>query len=100
MTVVTRRDFSRCGAFTLVELMVVIAIIALLLGLVVVGIGGMMTRARVAKDLANQRGFGKADSSFSVDHGGRLLHPWTVPVGPNLPQEDRMWVRSYGQTEP
>lgn len=93
----------RRRAFTLVELMVVIAIIALLLSLVVTAIGGMMTRTRATKDLANQRGIGKADWSFSVEHDGRLLHPRTEhPVGSDpigQSQEDRMWVRAYGQSD-
>jgi prepilin-type N-terminal cleavage/methylation domain-containing protein len=87
--------------FTLVELMVVVAIIALLIGLVTVAIGGMMTRARSTKDLANHKAIGAATSSHAADHKGFLLHPRTAGCQTGTPstasQAGRFWVLSDGQ---
>jgi len=88
--------------FTLVELLIVIAIIAILVGLVTVAAGHMMTRAKSTKDMANHRVIGTATWSHSVDHKGRLLHPRTAPTGPpddasTNAQIERFWCATYGQ---
>ncbi len=88
-------------AFTLIELLIVIAIIAILVGLVVVVAGAMMDRAKSSKDMANHRILGATTWSFSVDHNGKLLHPRIYPntVGPiedqSTPEQiERMWMAS------
>ncbi len=86
----------RCG-FTLIELLVVIAIIAVLVGLVVVALGGMMTRSKSAADLMNHRGIAKADSAYAVDHKGRLLSPRTTELENCDPTLN--WVWDYGIDE-
>ena len=51
---------SRRGGFTLVELLVVIAVIALLVGLAVVAIGGARRAALDSSDKARLRGLAQA----------------------------------------
>ena len=83
--------------FTLIELMIVIAIIAILIGLVVVAAGAMLERSKSTKDLTNQRTIGTASWTHSVDHNGELLNPRTErdPGNSTQAQIDRFWVKGY-----
>lgn len=59
--------------FTLVELMVVIAIIALLIGIVLPSLGQARHASRRAACLANFRSLETAHWAFMVDHRGRTI---------------------------
>ncbi len=88
--------------FTLVELLIVIAIIAILIALVTVAAGMMLGKAKSTKDSGNQRMLGQSTFSHSTDHMGKLLHPRTGPTGaPGAPstqdQLDRLWIAAYDQ---
>jgi len=67
---------TRLG-FTLTELLVVVAIIALLLALVLVGFRKAKLLARVAGCLSNQRQITLAQASYATDNGGALASPRT-----------------------
>ena len=69
---------SRTGAgFTLVELLVVIAVIALLAGLLIVAVGGARRAAQDTSDQARLRGLAQSATAYSADQKGRLPSPRT-----------------------
>jgi prepilin-type N-terminal cleavage/methylation domain-containing protein len=59
-------------AFTIVELLVVIAIVAVLAGLAVTAMPGLMERAERADALAKTRTMGQAVLQYIPDHAGNL----------------------------
>ena len=63
--------------FTLTELLVVVAIIALLLALVLVGFQKAKLMARTASCLSNQRQLSLAQASYATDNGGAFASPRT-----------------------
>jgi prepilin-type N-terminal cleavage/methylation domain-containing protein len=73
----------RQSAFTLVELVVSLAIVGLLATLALPEFGRLMDRARSASCMGNLRAIGAAVSSYISDNEGRLPHvnnpsPWNV----------------------
>jgi prepilin-type N-terminal cleavage/methylation domain-containing protein/prepilin-type processing-associated H-X9-DG protein len=84
------------AGFTLVELLVVIAVIAIVLGLILVGIGRLQTMSRTTACLANQRQIVLANMSYAGDNDGRLVSPRTDsrPPQANMRQTDNCWVNT------
>ena len=72
---ILRRTNSR--GFTVTELLVVVAIIALLLALVLVGFQKAKLMARTMSCLSNQRQISLAQSSYATDNGGAFASPCT-----------------------
>lgn len=66
---------SRAGrrAFTLIELLTVIAIIAVLAGILIPAIGKVRERSMAAKSASNFRQVYAAHMLYSTDHKGRIL---------------------------
>jgi len=60
------------SAFTLIEMLVVIAIIALLAALITPAVNRSLARARSVKCLAHLKQIGIAVSAFSSDHKGKI----------------------------
>jgi len=60
---------SACGAFTLIEMLVVIAIIALLISIIVPSVNHGLMNARRTASLSNLRQIGTALNMYAVDHG-------------------------------
>lgn len=73
---------TRPRAFTLVEMLVTIAIIAVLVGLLLPGLGLARESARKTACVANVRSLGQAMTFYAGDHGDRLPNS-------NVPD---MWV--------
>ena len=67
------------SAFTLVELLVVIGIIALLISILLPVLSRARSAARVAACLSNQRQIGISIHAYSLDHRG------SIPFGPDAP---------------
>src|SRR6187401_2977841 len=81
---VSRFELQRAGktfaarAFTLIELLCVIAIIAILAGLLLPSIAGAKAKAQRAQCISNLRQVGIAFTSFAHDHEGKF--PMQVPA--------------------
>ena len=112
---------SRKG-FSLVELMVVVAIIGILASLLLVGISKMETSAYMSTDLSHHRMIAKASATHATDNENRLLHPRTEETDQNqingmvghqyvreiidnemidqavINANKRLWVRAYDES--
>lgn len=60
------------SAFTLIEMLVVMAIIALLTSLVVPAVQTSLKRARITESSSNIRQLAQANLSYAIDHRGRF----------------------------
>lgn len=69
----TLPQIGRRPGFTLVELLVVIAVIALLIGLLAPGLGGAREAARLVRCGANQRQLGAAWAMYAGDFHDRVM---------------------------
>jgi len=70
----TQRTHTSRNAFTLIEMLVVIAIIALLVSLIFPAIQSTLIRARTIECQSNQNQIAKAMLQYPVEHDGEL--PW------------------------
>lgn len=73
---------TRTPAFTLIELLIVIAIIAILAALLVPAVKGGLKSAAMTSDMNNLRQVGAGIAAFAADNDGRLPHP-TIPIDGN-----------------
>src|SRR4051812_30295771 len=73
---------SPAGAFTQVELLAAMAIVATLVALSAAGIVAATKKAQVAKCLGHLRAIGRAAAWFSAENDGRL--PQSTHQGPAL----------------
>ena len=80
-------------AFTLVEVMVVIAIIAVLASIAVMASGQIEKKSYSTLDAANQRNLLKASIAHTTDHKGLWLNSMTNGA-------DDTWVNCYGNNLP
>ena len=64
-----------CGAFTLIELLIVVAVMALLLGLLLPVLGSARATAHAAVCASNLRTLGLATTLYAADHNQRLPQP-------------------------
>jgi len=83
----------RFRAFTLVELLVVISVIAILIGLLLPALGNARLAARSAACLSNIRQLQIASLMYTNDHRGRLIEPG-LPEGGIGPREELSWVNT------
>lgn len=82
-------------AFTLVELLLVITIIAIVLALILVAVQSLQNAARATACLSNQRQLALANQAYATDNNGRLSSPRTDStgiVGSGLPTVPNSWV--------
>lgn len=68
MTTVTRRS----RAFTLIELLIVVSIIAILIGILLPALGEARRNARITIDLASLREHGRAVEAYAAENKGRM----------------------------
>ncbi len=72
---------TRTPAFTLIELLIVIAIIAILAALLVPAVKGGLKSAAMTSDMNNLRTIGQGISAFAADNGGRIPNISIPPMG-------------------
>lgn len=72
-------SLNKTRAFTLIEILVVVAIIAILAAIAFPVAGGMLDRGADASDLSNLRQIGTAISQFAAENGGRIPNN-VVPI--------------------
>jgi len=87
-------------AFTLVELLVVISIIALLIGILIPAIGKARRSAQATADLANIRQMEIASLSWAWDHDGQLIDVGLAHGG-SLENAEAAWInvlREYDES--
>ena len=71
------RLFFRCSpenqnAFSLVELLLVIVVLAILGTIAVPAVGGAIEKSNTAKDISNLRQIGSGVQMYTSDHGGKM----------------------------
>jgi prepilin-type N-terminal cleavage/methylation domain-containing protein len=84
-------------AFTIVELMVVIAIIAIIMGFLLVSIGSFRDTARLTECMSNQHQLQLGLVSWSQDNNGKFMSPASQEFPPGIanPNRNLFWVKSY-----
>jgi prepilin-type N-terminal cleavage/methylation domain-containing protein len=75
-----RLPTRRPTAFTLIELLTVIAIIGILAAIFIPTIGSALDKAKRAVDASNLREIVKAASIYAQDNGSNLPDPTTIPT--------------------
>jgi len=80
---VNKSKMSNNKGFTLIEVLVVIAIIGLLSSVIVIGLGGARSKARDARRIADVRSI---QSALEVDYTAVSGYPAAIPS--NAPQND------------
>ena len=90
------RRHARChAAFTLVEILVVIAIIAILVSLVLVAAGRLLQQSKSTASKTNLRTIAQASTIYSTDNNGYLLSPRTTQLEGN-DKAERYWIWDFG----
>ncbi|HZR04262.1 MAG TPA: type II secretion system protein [Candidatus Udaeobacter sp.] len=85
------RNFSFSRAFTLIELIVVLAVIAILMSLVYPMYTSISERAKATKDLSNLRQIGLATQTYMNDSDGLLFSPATSWMSQLNPKYFSAW---------
>ena len=71
---------SKKTAFTLIELLIVVAIIGILAAIAIPNFQNAQIRAKISRSLADLRGIRTALESYSVDHRGVIPDPTQIGV--------------------
>lgn len=87
---IVKPNHSRKG-FTLIEMLVVIAIIGLLTSILVPVVSKALTRARRTQSMSNLRQLFTAVQMYQVDHNGRFPNAW-IAENPDGSREQSSWA--------
>ncbi len=87
------RGKGRSAAFTLVEMLVVIAIIVLVLAIIFPVLARLRGNARATSCLINHRSIAQAANQYATDNAGRLCSPRTDKLVPGVAHS---WVNASG----
>ena len=89
------RPHRRCGAFTLVELLVVIGIIAVLIALLMPGLASAKRQAQTVRCAANLSDIGRAMQMYATDYKGRI--PRGYHYGAVYQQGHILWAEALSR---
>jgi len=93
----THRSFSSRSGLTLIELLIVIAIIAILMAIMIPGFGTMRKLAEAAKNVQNVKQIVQGTLTWGMDRGGKVPSP-EYPGGmvvPNGMDEDAVFPKYW-----
>lgn len=79
------------GAFTLIEMLVVVSIIAILAAIALPAFAAALDRSRSAKCVGNLRGIGAAALAYAADNNGRLP-PIALSYNWNAANANKWWT--------
>src|SRR6478672_8403423 len=95
------KPFRKAGAFTLVELLVVIGIIAVLIGILLPALSKARTSSQALKCSSNMRQLVLATHMFANEHAGYLpkaenngsshMRGWSVRMSERWEFDDNLW---------
>ena len=90
-----RAKLSKNGGFTMVEMLIVVAIIAILIAVSIPLVGSTLERAREATDAANERAFkGALVSGYLLSDGGMTEDDMTI-IKPYTDTEKNIYVYTF-----
>jgi prepilin-type N-terminal cleavage/methylation domain-containing protein len=99
-----RRDLPRTAqkvkAFTLIELLTVIAIISVLAGILIPAISGVRDSATKAKCVSRLRALGSAANLFATEHQGQFPTNGASNSFSNLPDDQKGYGRAFDLLRP
>ena len=96
----SRHRNRRREAFTLIELLIVLGIIAVLAAILVPSLSKARDQARIVKCQANLRSAGQGVQAFANDHGGfgQIWELATPPLWPQLDSARRKYEYDYSRS--
>lgn len=94
---VTNRPPSRCNraAWTLAELLITIAVLAVLMAILLPVMGRVREKARTVECMTNLRSYGTAVMAFIADHNQSLPDRTTPDLAVQNPLDYPGWVQPY-----
>jgi prepilin-type N-terminal cleavage/methylation domain-containing protein len=91
MTSATRSPLQRPAGFTLVELLVVVAVIGILVGVLLPALGGARRTAQELKCKNNLRQMAIASMTYAGENDDFYVPTWTLQPGATVEQKDNRW---------
>lgn len=88
----SRKDSARKSAFTLIELLTVIAIIGILAAIIIPTVGSVRNKAKGVRCTSNLRQMGVAIRVFANDNNGMMVPYRGEPSSPTAGSQDWLWT--------
>ncbi len=86
---------NKQNAFTLIELLIVVAIIGILAAIAVPNFLNAQVRAKLARGMADMKNMGTAIESFRLDHGFLLVDFWDDDTELGIERITKLGVRPF-----
>jgi prepilin-type N-terminal cleavage/methylation domain-containing protein len=90
-----RNSMAGIGAFTLIELLTVVAIIGILAAIILASLGYVRKSARAMQDASIVRSLGQSMLQYAADHKGKVNY-WGIETGSDAnTTETSFWARAW-----